>query len=236
MFSAFITPELNALFSQHCHNVYGKVKFSPEYPGAILSITRSGLQIKQTFSRFVSTSISCDPEQRFKFFTSSVIPSLTRYPAPPDGARGILIFIPSYFDFVRVRNYFATSSATQNISFGAISENSTPQDKDVRRARSHFLSGRHAVLLYSGRAHHFFRYRLRGVKRLVCYGLPDSDAYYQELVGMVGRSVEEGKVAVSDGAVRVLFSKYDALKLERVAGSSRVGSMLKSKSDTFQFT
>lgn len=236
IFSAFITPELNALFSQHCHNVYGKLKFAPEYPGAILSITQSGLQIKQTFSRFVSTSLSGDPEQRFKFFTSSIVPSLTRYPTPPDGARGILIFIPSYFDFVRVRNYFATSSATQNISFGAISENGTPQDKEVRRARSHFLSGRHAVLLYSGRAHHFFRYRLRGVKKLVCYGLPDNDVYYQELVGMMGRSVEDGRVGAGEGAVRALFSRYDALKLERVVGSSRIGSMLKSKSDTFQFT
>lgn len=236
IFSAFITPELNSLFSQHCTNVFGKIKFAPEHAGAILSITQAGLQIKQTFSRFASTTLPSDPDQRFKFFTSSIMPTLTRYPVPPDGARGILIFIPSYFDFVRVRNYFATSSATQNISFGAISENATPQDRDVRRARSHFLSGRHSVLLYSGRAHHFFRYRLRGVKKVVCYGLPDNPVYYQELVGMVERSIEESKIAMDEGAVRIVFSKYDGLKLERTVGSSRVSAMVKSKSDTFQFT
>ena len=236
IFSAYLAPELNALFSQHCKNVFGKVKFAPEYPGAIVDITQSGLQIKQTFSRFSSTSITSDPEQRFKFFSASILPSLTRYPAPPDRARGILIFIPSYFDFVRVRNYFATSLAAQNISFGAISENFTPQDKEVRRARSHFLSGKQSVLLYSGRAHHFFRYSLKGVKRVVFYGLPDNELHYRELVGMVERSIEEGKLAVGEGVVRVMFSKYDALKLERVVGTGRVLSMLKSKSDTFQFT
>jgi U3 small nucleolar RNA-associated protein 25 len=130
IFSAFITPEINALFNNHMHNVFGKLKHAPDYSGAILSITKTGLHTKQVFARYSSPTITSDPDTRFKFFTTSVLPSLMRHPTPPDGARGILLFIPSYFDFVRVRNYFATSSATQNISFGAISENGTPQDRE----------------------------------------------------------------------------------------------------------
>ena len=235
IFSAFITPEINALFNNYMHNVFGKLKYAPDYPGAILSTTQTGLQVKQTFTRYSSPTIASDPDTRFRFFTTSVLPSLTRHPAPPDGARGILLFVPSYFDFVRVRNYFSTSSAMQNISFGAISENGTPQDREVRRARSHFLSGSHSVLLYTGRAHHFFRYKLRGVKKLVFYGLPDNPVHYQELVGMVQTSVEEGRIAAGEGVVRVVFSRWDGLKLERVVGSSRVGSMMKSGGDVYEF-
>jgi U3 small nucleolar RNA-associated protein 25 len=235
IFSAFITPEINALFNNHMHNVFGKLKHAPDYPGAILSITKTGLQTKQVFARYSSPTITSDPDTRFKFFTTSILPSLMRHPTPPDGARGILLFIPSYFDFVRVRNYFATSSATQNISFGAISENGTPQDREVRRARSHFLSGRYSVLLYSGRAHHFFRYKLRGAKTLVFYGLPDNPVHYQELVSMVQGSVEDGRIAVGEGMVKAVFSKWDGLKLERVVGSSRVGSMMKGGGDVYEF-
>ncbi|KAF2424824.1 DUF1253-domain-containing protein [Tothia fuscella] len=232
--SAFITPELNTLFNKHLLNSSGKLKYQPEYKGAILSI---GLPVKQTFSRFESTSPISDPDARFKYFTTAIIPSITRYPKPPDDCLGILIFIPSYFDFVRIRNYFATSTTTQNISFGSISENQTSAARETRRARSHFLSGKHSVLLYTGRAHHFFRYKLRGVKKVIFYGLPDSPLHYQEIAGgFLGTSINEGKIGVEEAGVRVLFSKYDGLKVERVVGSGRAGRLLKDKSgDTFDF-
>ena len=38
---------------------------------------------------------------RFKYFTEQVFPHLVS-----EQAKGVLIFIPSYFDFVRVRNFF----------------------------------------------------------------------------------------------------------------------------------
>ncbi|KAF2399210.1 U3 small nucleolar RNA-associated protein 25 [Trichodelitschia bisporula] len=232
--SAFLTPELNKIFTRYMHNVAGKVKSHPEYPGAMLDI---GLHIKQTFSRFDAPSIVNDPDARFKAFTTTIIPSLTRYPKPPDGCLGVVIFIPSYFDFVRVRNYFATSSATQNISFGVISENQEPASAQVRRARSHFLSGKHSVLLYSGRAHHFFRYQIRGVKRVIMYALPDNPMFYKELVGgFILRSILDGKTSAEEANVKALFSKWDALKLERIVGTKRVGTMLKNKGgDTFDF-
>lgn len=242
LFSAFLTPDLNALFNKTMLNISGKAKYTRLYQGTITDLSPSLPHLKQTFSRFSTTDPSSDPDARFKYLTSAILPSLTRLPSKipsADGATttgpGTLLFIPSYLDFVRIRNFFATSTLTQHLSFGAISEYTSVSDS--RRARSHFLSGRHAVLLYTGRAHHFHRYRIRGVRRVVMYGVPENPEFYKEMVGgFLGRSVEEGRCGEGDVGVRVLFSRFDALALERVVGSARVGNMLREKGgDTFDF-
>lgn len=232
IFSSYITPEMNRLFNTTLVNIAGKAKLTPNYSGAITSAT--GLGMKQTFSRFASTSPATDPDARFKYFTTAILPQLVRLPKPADGAQGVLVFIPSYYDFLRVRNFFATSDLTANISFGAIHDYS--ETSEQRRARSHFLSGRHSILLYTQRAHHFFRLRIKGVKRVVCYALPDNEIFYREVVGgFLGTSLGEGKVAPEEAGARALFSKFDGLRLERVVGSERVRAMVGGQGDTFDF-
>jgi U3 small nucleolar RNA-associated protein 25 len=226
--AAFNTPELNTLFYNQSKNWGGKMKISANYSGAIQEL---GLKIKQTFSRLESLSFATDPDARFIYFTTAIIPSLTRR---AKDSSGTVIFIPSYLDFVRVRNYFSTSPATSSLSFGSISEYTSV--KDVARARSHFFSGRHSVLLYTERAHHFRRYQLRGVRKVIMYGLPDNPVFYKEIVGgYLGKSVQEGKLEPGEGNARIIFSKWDILKLERIVGTERVGKMIKEKGDTFDF-
>jgi U3 small nucleolar RNA-associated protein 25 len=226
--AAFNTPELNTLFFNQSKNWAGKIKVGTSYSGAIQEL---GLKVKQTFSRLESPSFASDPDARFAYFTTAIIPSLTRR---AKDSTGTVIFIPSYYDFVRVRNYFSTSPATRSLSFGSIDEYTTV--KNVARARSHFFSGRHSVLLYTERAHHFRRYQLRGVRKVIMYGLPDNPIFYKEIVGgYLGRSVQEGRLEPGEGNARVVFSKWDILKLERIAGSERAGKMIKEKGDTFDF-
>ena len=235
VFSAFNTPDLNVMFSRHMKNVAGKCKLGIDYDGAILGL---GLQLKQTFVRFDSPLPTTEPDTRFQYFTTAVIPNLSarlKSSASATNTHGIMIFIPSYFDFVRVRNHLSTSTSAQHISFGSISEYTSV--REIARARSHFLSGRYAVLLYTERAHHFRRYHIKGVKSVILYGLPDNPLFYREIVGgYLGAAVQEGRVEVDEVNTRSIFSRWDAMKLERVVGSQRVASLLREKGgDTFEF-
>ncbi|KAK8877431.1 DUF1253-domain-containing protein [Apiospora arundinis] len=227
IFSSFNTPELQELHRQ-CQNWAGRVRVQPEYPGSIQEL---GVKAKQTFSRFDATSVANEPDARFEYFISAIVPTLAKRAKDIDGT---LIYVPSYLDFVRVRNYFATSPAAANLTFGTISEYADMPE--ASRARSHFLNGRHKVLLYTERAHHFRRYMLTGVRRVIMYGLPDNPLFYKEIVGgYLAKSEQEFKMEPGQGTVRVIFSKYDVLKLERIVGSKRVGKMIRERGDTFDF-
>lgn len=231
--SSFNFPQMNRLFNQHMLNVAGKVKYLNEEDGAMIDL---GIFTRQTFSRLDVTSPVSEPDDRFRYFITTISPSLIKHSKHGAGAgQGVLIYLPSYADFVRVRNYLASSSDTQDISFGSISEYTISQD--VARARSHFFSGRHSVLLYTERAHHFRRYRLKGVKRVVMYGLPENPIYYKEVVGgYLDSSISPARLHARETSVRTLFSKLDALKLERIVGTRRLAPMLREKGgDTFDF-
>lgn len=227
----FITPEINSAYTKTMLNFAGKIKYTPVYKGAMLDVAASlPINITQTFLRLNAPTAASDADVRFSHFTSSILPSLLK----SKQEKGTLIFTSSYLDFVRLRNHFSTSSTTASLSFGAISEYTSV--RDVVRARTHFLTGRHSVLLYSERAHHFRRYKLKGVQRVVFYSLPENPTFWGEVVGLL--NPEFADMADSgQRMVRALFSRWDVLKLERIVGTSRVGKMVNDKAgDTFEFT
>ncbi|KAL8674484.1 MAG: hypothetical protein Q9168_001149 [Polycauliona sp. 1 TL-2023] len=232
LFSSFNFPALNKLYTQYMLNIAGKLKFAMLHKGAMMDLAMS---VGQTYSRFDFTDPSSEPDDRFNYFSTAVLPSLIKASSRNAGGQpGILIFTPLYADFVRVRNHLAASSSTQHVSFGSLSEY-TPV-KEVARARSHLLSGRHSMLLYTERAHHFRRYRLKGINRIVFYGLPENPRFYKEMVsGLMDSSISPSDTKQRHTSVRCLFSKLDLLKLERIVGTQRYMSLLSDRGDTFDF-
>jgi U3 small nucleolar RNA-associated protein 25 len=231
--SSFLTPEINRLVSKHLHNIAGRVKYLPSYDGVMIEVpSLLPIPISQTFVRIEPPTPAKDSDVRFKYFCASILPQIIR----DKSSKGVLLFVPAYADFTRLRNHLTNSAEGSSVSFGGISEYTSV--KETTRARSHFLSGRHNLLMYTERAHHFFRYRLKGVQKVIFYGLPENPIFWTELVALLGlnRDLVEGKVAGGKGSIRALFSKWDALKLERVAGTGRVGRLLsESNGDTFDF-
>ena len=235
----YLTPEINSLASTHLQNIAGRVKYLPTYLGAMLSVSTLSLPfaptIPQTFLRIPSPDPLSDSDARFKYFTTTILPPLVR---DVRHQKGILLFVPSYADFARLRNHLSTSSDSTSLSFGSLSEY-TPV-KDVMRTRSHFLSGRHALLLYSERAHHHFRYKTKGVRKVLWYGVPENPVFWAEIISLLGLGLKDveigGGKAIAKGLVRALFSKWDALKLERIVGTERVGRLINDRGgDTFEF-
>ena len=233
LLSAFNFPLLNRLYTQFMQNIEGKIKYHKDFEGAIIDL---GIKLKQTFSRFHAASLADDADDRFEFFSTVILPALIKRSKESNGfGQGTLIFFPAYADFVRIRNFLARSPMTQGVSFGSISEY-TPM-KDVARARSHFTAGRHSILLYTERAHHFRRYPLKGVKAVIMYGLPENPLFYKEIAGgYLQASLNELYADLSLSVVRNIFSKFDILKLERIVGTQRYMSLCNSKAgDTFDF-
>ncbi|CAK7213296.1 rRNA-binding ribosome biosynthesis protein utp25 [Sporothrix curviconia] len=238
--SAVHTPALSELFRRFCHNWAGRVRVQAgEYKGIVGRIGVRG--VKQTFSRFDVATVDAEPDARFDYFTKAVVPTMIAKTRGSSGgstaanrSSGVLVYIPSYLDFVRVRNWFATSVVVANVSFGAISEYASVPE--ASRAMSHFLTGRHRVLLYSERAHHFRRHQINGVRTVILYGLPENPTFYTEITGgFLARSQRSQRLEPGQGTVRAMFSQYDAFRLERIVGSASVGQMLRERSDTFVF-
>jgi U3 small nucleolar RNA-associated protein 25 len=226
----FITPDIHSIYTKSMLNFAGKSRFTPVYRGAMLDVPASvGVTATQTFIRLNAPTPSSDADVRFLHFTSSILPSLLKSKL----GKGTLIFVSSYLEFVRLRNHLSTSPTTASLSFGAISEY-TPV-RDVARTRSHFRTGRHSVLLYSERAHHFRRYKLKGVERVIFYSLPENPIFWSEVAESLMPDFAQ-RTDRSRGSVRALFSRWDVLKLERIVGTSRVRKMVNEKAgDTFEF-
>jgi len=85
------------------------------------------------------------------------------------------------------------------------------------------------------------RYRIRGAKTIAFYSLPDHAQFYSEFLQtpfLPSKNVQgEAEPEVDEGDIssRVLFSRFDALKLERVVGTINARRMLASGEGKFEF-
>ncbi|KAJ3234014.1 rRNA-binding ribosome biosynthesis protein utp25 [Chytriomyces hyalinus] len=213
LLSAFPTPEINALMAKACKNVDGRVKISKSYRGSVGEVV---VQVPQMFNRITSPSLRELDDARFKHFVEKVIPTLKRGGLEQ---KGTIIFIPSYFDYVRVRNHLRDNHG--DIEVGELCEYTS--NSDISRTRSNFFHGKISILLMTERFHFFRRYKIRGCKHVVFYQLPEYAQFYAELLNGMDVGMES--------RCSVVYSVYDKFRMERVVGSDRVKKMMDK--DTF---
>lgn len=124
LFTTHEMPEFRSLFNSRCGNYRGKVKLIN--PIASGSMRHVAVPIAQVFHRIDVSSIQSSFDQRFNHFVNIILPQCKG----PSMAH-CLIYVPSYFDYVRIRNYFKK----ENLSFVQICEYTK-----VKRKKSHFYN------------------------------------------------------------------------------------------------
>ncbi|XP_034283611.1 U3 small nucleolar RNA-associated protein 25 homolog [Pantherophis guttatus] len=219
LFSALHHPQISSIFNKHCFNYRGQV--AVRIVPLTGSISHVVVQLPHVFRKLEADSSVSVIDARFNFFIDKVLPEYR------DAIMThTLIYVPSYFDYVRLRNYFKK----EELNFAHICEYSSKSG--ICRARHLFLSGEKQFLIITERFHFYKRYSIRGIKNLIFYELPTYPHFYSEICNMVKLAGMEGEATLTCTA---FYSKYDAQKLAAVVGVERAAQMLQSSKNVHLF-
>jgi U3 small nucleolar RNA-associated protein 25 len=94
--------------------------------------------------------------------------------------------------------------------------------------------------LITERFHFYRRYKIRGAKTIVFYSLPEHAQFYSEFLQTPflpskGKDGVELDVDEDEVSTRVMVSKFDLLRLERVVGSGNARRILASEEARVEF-
>lgn len=216
IFSSIQLPEIHGIFNRKCHNYAGKFKVSN--PCNLGTVCQVVVQLPQVFHKFKAVSHTQAIDGRFEFFISNILPEYK-----DSIMNHTMIFAPSYFDFVKLRNYFKR----EELSFVQICEYT--KDAKVARARDMFFHSDANFLIYSERFHFFRRIRVKGIRHLIFFGPPTIPNFYSEMCNLMHEANQNPKAgAESNMTVTTLYSKYDAIQLAAIVGTERAGKMIAS--------
>ncbi|KAG2467601.1 DIEXF factor, partial [Polypterus senegalus] len=218
IFSSIQEPQINAILTKSCHNYRGQVavKNLPK----VGSICQVVVPLPHVFQRFKTDSFA-DQDARFQFFVDKVLPQYR------DAVMShTLIYVPSYFDYVRLRNFLRK----EEIGFAPVCEYS--KKSDVSRARHFFQNGVKPFLLLTERFHFFRRHSIKGVRNLIFYALPSYPHFYSEVCNMLS-APSSGEEAT--WTCTTLYSRYDVHRLASVTGAERAAQMLQSQKSVHLF-
>eukprot|EP00039_Didymoeca_costata_P014798 m.243960 g.243960 ORF g.243960 m.243960 type:complete len:702 (-) comp16099_c0_seq26:1603-3708(-) len=211
--SAFLTPEMKQSVKTYSFNLYGQVEFEKPLKGSICQIAQ---KVPQAYHRIECQNFSDSHDARFLFFVDRVLPQFNS-----SLYHSVVIYIPSYFDFVRLRNYFRD----KEINFGQIGDYTSAAN--VSRTRGNLFHGKLRFLLYTERYHYHHRPTLRGIQHLIFYGPPTFPQYYPEMLGMIQPN--------KDTTCTVLYTSFDMFALARITGDKRSERMVLSSQNLHMF-
>lgn len=224
LIASFDLPEFRSVFNSHCFNYRGKVRQVKEVK--VGSIRQCVMQVPQTFHRIEVTSLEASFDARFYYFVNVILPQYT-----PATMAHTMIYIPSYFDFVRLRNYFKKEVTTSCVHVCEYT-----REGKVARARDMFYhSGAH-FMLYTERGHFFRRPRVKGIRNLVFYQPPAWPHFYPEMVNLMQPANQNPRDGLElNMSVTVLYTKYDVVQLAGIVATTNAQEMLASAKKTHLF-
>jgi len=228
--SSFSDPYILSTFRRHANNVEGSMKIRSKVSNDDASICEVMVRTKQVFQRVTCTSVADSGSNRLRYFSEHVLPKLTRL-----NQKHTLIYIPSYFDFIAVRNLLLK----REVNFVSVTEYA--RVSEVSRGRARFLQGRKSIMLYTGRAHFFLRHKIKGARHVIFFGLPEYADFYPNVVNMLSNDVadeedEDGDITRMPMSCLSLFTKFDAHQLQRVVGTSHTENMIKGEKSSYMFS
>lgn len=226
--SKFSDPYILSTFRRFAKNIEGQLKIRKQTPVDDASISNVAVRAKQVFQRVACESVSQVGSSRLRYFSEHILPKLMRLKQ-----KHTLIFIPSYFDFVSVRNLLLKQEA----SFVSVTEYA--RVSEVSRGRARFHQGRKNIMLYTGRAHFFLRHKIKGVRHVIFFGLPEYADFYPGIVNMLNDGLsefEEEDVTRMPLSSLSLFTRYEAHQLERIVGTVNADKMIKGEKSSYVFS
>lgn len=228
MFSSVSVPIMHSFFQTHSFNYEGYLTFKHRIETPQIKQLTS--KCKQQFIYFNSPNAKDSCDDRFNFFTKHVLPKYIS----DNGSNGdndsnpfghTLILVSSYFDFVRLRNYFRR----EKFSFTQICEYT--EENKLSKARQLFYFGARQFLIYTERCHFYNRYKIKGIRNIIFYEPPVFARFYSELVNMLTPELQGKKYA--DKAIRfdatTLFSNHDTLQLGAIIGYNTAAELIQQK-------
>ncbi|XP_033154459.1 digestive organ expansion factor homolog [Drosophila mauritiana] len=223
-FSSHELPEFRAVFNSKCNNYQGKVRDSNLVKhGDIRNVLTP---IHQVFRLISCSSVETTFDDRFQYFVKNIMPQFSK-----PGFSHCMLYVPSYFDYVRIRNHFKT----EMVSFVQINEY-TKKEK-ISRARDIFFHSGASVLLYSERAHFFRRTRIKGIRNLIMYQPPNFPHFYSEIINLMLKSNQNQRDGFEDAmSVSILYTKYDLLSLSNIVGSENAAKLTSGQKDSYLFS
>jgi len=217
---------LNSLFSKESNNFEGRVIIKNIILPTQNYIRLVYVKCPQKFVKFQSKSLLNSPNDRFNYFISSLLPNIKS-----SCETHVMIYFASYFDYVRVRNYFRK----EDINFTQICEYSEPGK--IAQSRAWFFHGGRNILLYTERCHFYNRYKIKGIRQLIFYQLPTYPHFYSELCNLLHPSNQCKKFKINESSLNCLaiFDKYDFHQMEAILGTEKTAELLKSDKNEFMF-
>lgn len=218
--------EAVALFNRSSSNYAGQVVFPNDVPLTEASISRVFVKHPQQFIRHECTSLESCSDARFEYFTHVVMPSIR-------DETHVLIYVSSYFDFVRLRNFLKR----EEYNFVSVCEYT--DDGKVAQCRSQFVKEGRRLMLYTERIHFYRRFLIKGVRKVIFYQLPSLPQFYSQICNLTIPALQGSRFTdehVKHMSICSHFCRYDVHRLRGVLGTERASKLLlKSAEDKTVF-